>query len=332
MSAISLGSDLIHYEVLGRGRPVILLHSWVGSWRYWIPTMQQLQLKYKVYALDLYGYGDSVKNPQKYTLEHQVQLLEDFVEKLGIAKVALIGHGLGALVGAEFARRYVDKVPRMMAISLPLFDPGDLDRRRSVMPEVISTIQQQSSRLTEKQPEATIMSASAAMRAALAEAARRTTGETASAVSRANGSSGHNPLKQYVADISPKDMLERCFKRTDADYEKLLVDVAKTDIMAMKTSVSAYDSGDMLEKLRMLPMPVVVVHGIDDPVIPIPQDPVWNYITTDKENSVLPVPLGGIRHFPMLEDERFSRLVGDFLDTPDVSKLEIKERWKRRTR
>jgi pimeloyl-ACP methyl ester carboxylesterase len=84
MSAIRLGDDLIHYEVLGRGRPVILLHSWVGSWRYWVPTMQQLLLKYRVYALDLYGYGDSVKNPQKYTLDHQVQLLDDFTQQLGI--------------------------------------------------------------------------------------------------------------------------------------------------------------------------------------------------------------------------------------------------------
>src|SRR5690349_1061818 len=125
MSAIRLGEDLIHYEVLGRGRPVILLHSWVGSWRYWVPTMQQLSLKYRVYALDLYGYGDSVKNPKKYSLEHQVQLLDDFMTQLGIPKTALIGHGLGAMVVVEYARRFADRVPRLLLVEAPLFDPGN---------------------------------------------------------------------------------------------------------------------------------------------------------------------------------------------------------------
>ena len=30
MSAIILRDEIIHYEVLGRGRPVIFLHDWVG--------------------------------------------------------------------------------------------------------------------------------------------------------------------------------------------------------------------------------------------------------------------------------------------------------------
>lgn len=331
MSAISLGSDLIHYEVLGRGRPVILLHTWVGSWRYWIPTMQQLQVKYKTYALDLYGYGDSVKDPRKYTIEHQVQLLAAFVEKLGIAKAALVGHGLGALVAAEYARQYVDKVPRLMVVSLPLFDPGDLDHRREVMPEVVSTIRQQMVQTMETQPDATVMSASAAMRAALAEAARRSgTGDVVANARRYR--SGHNPLSEYIANATPRELLDKSFRRTEPEYEKLLVDVAKTDPQVLKISTSVYDSGDALEKLRMLSTPVVIVHGVDDPVVPIPDDSVWNYITTEKENTMLPVPLPGVRHFPMLESERFTRLVNDFLDTPDVSRLEIKERWKRRTR
>jgi CheY-like chemotaxis protein len=34
------GWEIVHYEVLGRGRPLIFLHGWIGSWRYWIPSMQ----------------------------------------------------------------------------------------------------------------------------------------------------------------------------------------------------------------------------------------------------------------------------------------------------
>ncbi|MDH4138550.1 MAG: alpha/beta hydrolase, partial [Anaerolineae bacterium] len=38
MSAIVIDGGLIHYESWGRGSPLILLHGWLGSWRYWMPT------------------------------------------------------------------------------------------------------------------------------------------------------------------------------------------------------------------------------------------------------------------------------------------------------
>jgi hypothetical protein len=45
-------------------------------------------------------------------------------------------------------------------------------------------------------------------------------------------------------------------------------------------------------------------------------------------------PLPNVGHFPMLEDERFPRIVSDFLEIQDVRSeaLAIKERWRRRTR
>ena len=66
MSAITIENDLVHYEVLGRGRPVIFIHGWLGSWRYWVPTMQQLSVKYRTYALDLWGFGDSGKDAKPF--------------------------------------------------------------------------------------------------------------------------------------------------------------------------------------------------------------------------------------------------------------------------
>lgn len=124
MSAITINGDLLHYEVLGRGRPVILLHSWLGSWRYWIPTMQQLSMKYRTYAVDLWGFGDSGKNKFYYGIEGQVELLEKFIERMGIPKAVFIGHGLGAVVATQFSVKpgCTDIVHRMMAIGMPLFD------------------------------------------------------------------------------------------------------------------------------------------------------------------------------------------------------------------
>jgi pimeloyl-ACP methyl ester carboxylesterase len=120
MSIVTLESELIHYEVLGRGRPLIFLHGWVGSWRYWIPAMQALSISYRAYALDFWGFGDTPNRPEKYTIDQQAKLLSAFVEEMGIGRVVLVGHGLGALVGLDFARLFPNLVDRLVMTGLPL--------------------------------------------------------------------------------------------------------------------------------------------------------------------------------------------------------------------
>ena len=133
MSAIILDQDIIHYEVLGRGRPVLFIHGWVGSWRYWIPMMQAASMAYRAYALDLYGFGDTVKSPH-YNLVSQAELVAGFLEKLGVGKVALVGHGLGAMVSLLFALRNPGVVDRIMAVGFPLEEAMVAGRLRNNPP------------------------------------------------------------------------------------------------------------------------------------------------------------------------------------------------------
>ena len=67
MSAILLDQSIVHYEALGRGRPIVFLHGWVGSWRYWLSSMQVASTSYRAYALDLYPekMEPLVENSQK---------------------------------------------------------------------------------------------------------------------------------------------------------------------------------------------------------------------------------------------------------------------------
>jgi pimeloyl-ACP methyl ester carboxylesterase len=382
MSAITVGGDIVHYEVLGRGRPVVLVHGWVGSWRYWIPMMQQLHLKYRVYALDLFGFGDSAKNPEKYTIEHQINLLSEFMSQLGLSKAALIGHGLGAQIVAEFASQNREMVPRLLITSAPLFDTGDLgtrgqqrllttrdfDPKKAVAAEAAappasgSTVQQ---RLDERsgvarapsdptiarrpgpdmplngESEATIPSAknldrarleAAALARAEAEIAARKAAEKPVEIAQVTkAASNDNPLFGKIGKFNSEALLMKCFKKTEPEFVKLNQDVAKQDNAVLNRITGNFDPGKLLDILRSLPMPVVVVHGMEDPIIEAPNDNVWTYITTSKED-LLAIPMPGVRHFPMLEAESFVRLVNNFLDIPDISKLEVKERWRRRSR
>jgi pimeloyl-ACP methyl ester carboxylesterase len=134
LSAILLDGSIVHYEVLGRGRPVIFLHGWVGSWRYWITSMQVASTSYRAYALDLWGFGDTAHSVLNYSLEQQSSLLDRFLMEMGIGKIALVGHGLGALVGMTFASRFPQSVDRMMAVNCPLSFDAVNTRLRTASP------------------------------------------------------------------------------------------------------------------------------------------------------------------------------------------------------
>lgn len=133
MSAILLGNDVLHYEVLGRGRAVIFLHGWVGSWRYWIPMMQAASVSYRAYAIDLWGFGDTAKN-KHYSLADQAEMIYEFMEKMGMIRAALVGHGLGASVATYFALQHPDYVDRIMAVNIPLDESMIAPRLRTASP------------------------------------------------------------------------------------------------------------------------------------------------------------------------------------------------------
>jgi pimeloyl-ACP methyl ester carboxylesterase len=134
MSAILIDQQIVHYEVLGRGRPLIFLHGWVGSWRYWIPAMQAASVSYRAYALDLWGFGDTAKDTAHYTIERQVQLIDGFLDQMGIGRVALVGHGLGAVVAVMYALRNPGLVDRVMAVGYPLDETRVSPRLKSNSP------------------------------------------------------------------------------------------------------------------------------------------------------------------------------------------------------
>jgi pimeloyl-ACP methyl ester carboxylesterase len=135
MSVVFLDNAIVHYEVLGKGRPVFFLHGWVGSWKYWIPSMQVTSTSYRAYALDLWGFGETAHNPQAYGLDLQANMLRAFMEKMGIGKIALVGHGLGGLVALNFAKRWPQSVDRMMAINCPLEYESVQSRLRTSEPD-----------------------------------------------------------------------------------------------------------------------------------------------------------------------------------------------------
>jgi pimeloyl-ACP methyl ester carboxylesterase len=82
--------------------------------------MQALSAEYRTYAIDLWGFGDSGKASQRYHLDAQAELLQRFMDHMGILKAAFVGHALGGAVMVRFLSKFPDWADRAMGVSVPL--------------------------------------------------------------------------------------------------------------------------------------------------------------------------------------------------------------------
>lgn len=120
MSSITTDQGIVHYEVFGRGNPVILLHGWLGSWGLWQDTMEFLGRFYRTYALDFWGFGESGKKRDSYNVLDFVSLVDQFMEQLGIGQAPLVGHSMGGTVSLYVAIRYPDRVRKVVVVGSPI--------------------------------------------------------------------------------------------------------------------------------------------------------------------------------------------------------------------
>ncbi len=120
MGDVLLKTGLMHYETVGRGKPLLFLHGWLGSSRYWVPTMIDIASAYRCYALDFWGYGASDKTAGHYSVRDYLTQVQAFIEQLGIVHIPIIGHGLGGIVGLQLAAESPEQISQVLAISVPL--------------------------------------------------------------------------------------------------------------------------------------------------------------------------------------------------------------------
>ena len=82
--------------------------------------MQFLGQSYRTYALDFWGFGESGKKRNTYQVTDFVSLVDQFMEKLGIARAPLVGHSMGGTVSLSVALQYPDRVSKVTIIGSPV--------------------------------------------------------------------------------------------------------------------------------------------------------------------------------------------------------------------
>ena len=123
MSSIVTTEGIVHYEMDGRGQPVVLLHGWINSWDVWRDTMIYIaeEHRFKVYALDFWGFGESAKEKTPpFKLESYVAMVDQFMEEMGIQSVPIIGHSMGGTVSLRLTLEHPDRVSKVAIVGSPI--------------------------------------------------------------------------------------------------------------------------------------------------------------------------------------------------------------------
>ncbi|MCA9898179.1 MAG: alpha/beta hydrolase [Anaerolineales bacterium] len=126
MSSIVTEQGILHYESIGRGQPIILLHGWINSWDVWRDMMINLAntKRYRVYALDFWGFGDSAKGSQSQTAAFQidgyVNMVQQFMDSLGIQNAPIFGHSMGGTVALQISLTFPERVEKVALVGSPI--------------------------------------------------------------------------------------------------------------------------------------------------------------------------------------------------------------------
>jgi len=106
----------IYYEVSGQGLCVLLLHGWGGSVNSLRPIFNRLRSQYRVYALDLPGFGRSEAPPCAWGSAEYAKLVAQFFTKAGLSEAHVIAHSFGGRVAICLCAHYPQLVRKLVLV------------------------------------------------------------------------------------------------------------------------------------------------------------------------------------------------------------------------
>lgn len=115
------------YEVAGQGEPLVMVHGFAESTRVWYRNVPELLEHYRVYLIDLPGFGAMRRFHRLFKLVDLGAWLDNWRLAVGLDEISLVGHSMGGYVAMAMAAERPQKVKR-----LALVDSLGIPLQRSV--------------------------------------------------------------------------------------------------------------------------------------------------------------------------------------------------------
>ncbi|MGH9615971.1 MAG: alpha/beta fold hydrolase [Acidobacteriaceae bacterium] len=130
---VTVGPHRVHYFVGGEGKPLLLIHGLGARSEDWTPQMPAYAKNgFRVYAVDLLGYGRTDRPDIAYSIGEQVDLIDGFLSTVHIEQTDVTGWSMGGWVALEFALRHPERVRRLVAM-----DSAGLKFQTTLAPDIL---------------------------------------------------------------------------------------------------------------------------------------------------------------------------------------------------
>ncbi len=119
---VQVGTYTVQYQTVGEGEPIVLVHGLSGSTLWWRRNVPELSQHYKIYLVDLPGFGAARHRYGRFVLKQAADWLIAWMDAIGLKKTHLIGHSMGGYICMEIAIHRPDLVLRLVLVD-PAFKP-----------------------------------------------------------------------------------------------------------------------------------------------------------------------------------------------------------------
>ncbi len=98
---------VLHYEICGKGYPIVFLHGFLESTAMWQP-LELKEMPFRSILIDLPGHGKSPLEGIEPDLRLYALEVFNVLEAEGITEYGLVGHSMGGYVALEMAKHDSD--------------------------------------------------------------------------------------------------------------------------------------------------------------------------------------------------------------------------------
>jgi esterase len=109
----------LHYQTLGEGLPLVLIHGLFGSADNWGNIAKHFAQHFQVISIDLRNHGRSPHSESQSYADMAYDLLE-LCDALALEQIHLLGHSLGGKVAMQFATQYPERVSKLIVVDMAM--------------------------------------------------------------------------------------------------------------------------------------------------------------------------------------------------------------------
>ena len=110
-----------------QGPPIVLIHGYAASMRWYDELAELLGTDHRVIRADLLGHGGSEKPSAGYAIGDQASALAEALASLGVTNATVVGHSLGATVATALAEQSPELAAKVVVVDEARNDDAEND-------------------------------------------------------------------------------------------------------------------------------------------------------------------------------------------------------------